>query len=155
VLSVFAVTFDQKFAAQFVHPSPGNAADVRNLPAAHAAPTAVVFVIASGGTPLYPGFHKQSVTASLPSGHAEFTGQPTPVPTLVEPTALENTLFVNSVQLCGPGAALNVPARQRVHATPLAPMLFAGQAPALHVQFWITPLDAGELEFDGHVSHWL
>jgi hypothetical protein len=143
VLSVFAVTFDQKFAVQFVHPSPGNAADVRNLPAAHAAPTAVVVVIAAGGTPLYPGFHKQSVTLSLPSGQAEFVGQPTPVPALVEPSALENTLFVKSVQLCGPGAALYVPLTHEKQGTPFWPGLFFGQAPALHVQFWITPLDAG------------
>ncbi len=143
-LSVFAVTFDQKFARQSVHPSAGSAKAVLNLPAAHAVLAAVVDVIAPGGTPLYPGSHLQSVTAVLASRHAEFTGQSEPVPKLVEPTALENRLFVNGVQLCGPGAALYEPARHRTHETPFRPTLFCGQAPALHVQFVWTALAAGE-----------
>jgi len=77
------------------------------------------------------------------------------VPALVEPTALENTLFVNGVQICGPDAGLYVPAGHRVHGTPFRPTLFCGQAPALHVQLVWTALAAGELEFAGHESHWL
>jgi hypothetical protein len=71
----------------------------------------------------------------LPVAHADLNGQFEPVPKLVEPTAAEKVLFGNGVQLCGPGAALNVPARQSSHQTPLRPGLFFGQAPALHVQF--------------------
>ncbi len=54
----------------------------------------------------------------LPLAHAEFNGQFEPVPRLVEPTAAEKVLFGNGAQLCGPGAALYVPARHRAHQTP-------------------------------------
>jgi len=46
VLSVFAVTFDQEFAVQFVQPSPACAAVVLNVPATQAALCAAVDVIA-------------------------------------------------------------------------------------------------------------
>jgi len=133
-----------------VHSSPAAATAVLYLPGTHAAHMSVIKFIA----PSNPAKQAHCVTTELPLAHNEFCGQADAMLAFVAPITLEKKPAVNGVQLCGPLDALNVPAPHALQDPPLAPV-FCAQYPGLHVQFWITPLLAGELEFAGQNSHWL
>ena len=80
--------------------------------------------------PVNPTLQTQLVVAVDPRTDCEFAGQSLQVEDAVAPTFSEYVLAAQSVHAAEPGSALNFPAGQNTHVSPLNP-----NAPGLQLQF--------------------
>jgi hypothetical protein len=149
VLVVCATIVEYVFCAHGSHTALPDT--VLNFPAVQAVHVLTGTII----VPVYPALHVHCVTMLLPLPEDEFLGHDEQVAILDAPVKSEYVFATQSVQFPVPIVGLYLPCPHAKHETPLAPGLFSGQYPALHVQFARSPLDRGDDENVGHNSHWL